>query len=264
MKCSITLPLLFCAAALYAQPLTSKTIIYSQNVRDSFELYISTPQHMDSHASYDVVYYCDANLKSGKKLRELIGSPTHRAKTERTIFVGIGHIGNFHVLRRRDFIVPIIANGDTSGRSANYGQTELFYRFLTTELMPDINARYKTNTANNSIAGHSLGGLFAFYCLFKNDTVFKNYYALSPALWIEHYSIYKFNSLKTDGHFSRNLYFSTGGLELVNHIRTGTNRMNRLLTRKKYPNLQVEYQIHKGKTHNSQVEQSLEYMLRLE
>jgi hypothetical protein len=130
--------------------------------------------------------------------------------------------------------------------------------------MPDINARYKTNTANNSIAGHSLGGLFAFYCLFKNDTVFKNYYALSPALWIEHYSIYKFNSLKTDGHFSRNLYFSTGGLELVNHIRTGTNRMNRLLTRKKYPNLQVEYQIHKGKTHNSQVEQSLEYMLRLE
>jgi len=240
----------------------NKTIIYSHNVKDSFEIYISQPPGIDTNKVYNVFYYCDANLKSGKKLKELITKSDYAIKASNTIFVGFVHMGNYHILRRRDFILPEIHNGDTAGISVNYGQIENFYRFLKLELIPKINSTYKTNQNHNSILGHSLGGLFVFYCLFKNDTLFKNYYALSPSLWVDNYSIYHFNKLTKENRNEKNLYFSAGGMEIFNHIKKGANRMEVFLKDKKYQNLKFEYSIHPGKTHNSQVEKSLDHILK--
>lgn len=239
----------------------SHTVMYSEQVRDSFEIYISLPPTFDSSIAYDVVYYCDANLNSGRKLRMMIADSLYKKKADSSIFVGIGHIGDFHELRRRDFILPEIKEGDTSGTSATYGQVEHFYQFLKTELIPSINKRFKTKNNNTSIIGHSLGGLFVFYCLFKNDSLFKNYYALSPSLWIDYYGIYHFNRLTKNLMPERNLYFSAGGLEVLNHIKAGTDHMNLFLQESKYQNLQFNYEVHNGETHNSQVEKSLKYIL---
>ncbi|MFZ1527455.1 MAG: hypothetical protein WAT19_01815 [Ferruginibacter sp.] len=59
---------------------TEMVVIYAQNVKDSFEIYISTPLAFDSSKSYDVVYYCDANIKSGKKIREMLNSGNYNKK----------------------------------------------------------------------------------------------------------------------------------------------------------------------------------------
>lgn len=238
------------------------SILYSKKVKDSFEIYINAPQTIESSKQYSAFYYMDANLKSGKKLRELIAKPEFSGKVNNTIFVGIGHIGNFHVLRRRDFILPEITNNDTSGASANYGQIENFHQFLKTELMPMVDSMYKINSAGNSILGHSLAGLFAFYCLFKNDTVFKNYYALSPSLWVDDYSIYKFNQLAEKSPGKKYLYFSSGGLEIFNRIKAGTNEMDLFLKKQNYAGITYKYEIHSRRTHNSQVEHSLDFILR--
>lgn len=260
--CSI-LFLSFVVLSCGQNPSTPPTnIIYSAKVKDSFEIYINAPQNIDTATQLSVFYYMDANLKSGKKLRELIGRPEFSDRVGRTVFVGIGHIGNFHVLRRRDFILPEINYGDTAGTSVNYGQTENFYQFLKTELVPLIGSMYKTDPNNNSILGHSLGGLFAFYCLFKNDTLFRNIYALSPSLWVDDYSIYRFNHLTQDSLNKKNLYFSCGGLEIFNRIKAGTNEMDRFLHKKNYPCLSYKYEIHSFKTHNSQVERSLDFILK--
>ena len=125
-----------------------------------------------------------------------------------------------------------------------------------------IDSTYKTRAGNNSILGHSLGGLFAFYCLFKNDTIFKNYYALSPSLWVDNYSIYKFNRLAEKDPVNKYLYFSSGSLEIFNRIKAGTNEMDLFLQKQNYPGLSYKYEIHGGKTHNSQVENSLEFILK--
>ena len=136
-------------------------IIYSHSVKDSFELYITVPKSYDSNQVYAVFYYFDANLKSGKKLREMIQQPAFASRVNKTIFVGIGHRGDFHELRRRDFILPSIRQGDTSGLAVNYGQATNFYNFMKNELMPIITKAYKTDPLNNSIMGHSLGGWVA-------------------------------------------------------------------------------------------------------
>lgn len=255
----LSIALASCAQKRSAPP---SMIMYSVKVKDSFEIYINAPKKTDISKQPSVFYYMDANLKSGKKLRELIAQPEFAARVDKTIFVGIGHIGNFHVLRRRDFILPGINNGDTAGASPDYGQIENFYQFLKTELIPMIDSNYKTNTSNNSILGHSLGGLFAFYCLFKNDTVFKNMYALSPSLWVDNYSIYKFNRLAAGSLNKKNLYFSCGSLEIFNRIKAGTNEMDLFLQKQNYPGLSFKYEVHSGKTHNSQVENSLRFILK--
>jgi predicted alpha/beta superfamily hydrolase len=236
-------------------------IMYSQYVQDSFEIYISTPPSFTSNSSYNIVYYCDANLKSGHHLQSLISTDQYNKSLGQVIFVGIGHIGNYHVLRRRDFILPEINGKDTMGRDKNYGQIEKFYLFLKYELMASINQRFKVNLNSNSIIGHSLGGLFVFFCLFQADSLFARYFALSPALWIDNYSIYKFNKIKEGFTGEKYLFFAAGSKETVNKILHGTNEAKEFLDRKSYMNLTYEYKILKDETHNSEVPISLKEIL---
>ena len=241
---------------------TKVEIDYSRNVGDSFEIYISLPKIFDSNNIYNVVYYCDANLKSGKHLRDLLDEGNYPDRLNNIIFVGIGHIGNYHVLRRRDFILPTINGKDTLGLDAQYGQTQKFYSFLRNELIPVINSRFRTNADSNSIIGHSLGGLFVFYCLFKSDGLFAKYFALSPALWIDNYSIYKFNRIDSGFNRKKYLYFAAGSRETLNRILKGTNNVKQFLDQKHYKNLIYDYDVWSGETHNSEVPLALEKMLQ--
>lgn len=241
----------------FGQFITRMTIEKSTKVNDDFEIYTSIPKIFDTLVNYNVVYYCDANLKSGKAIRALLSSSSANARLKNYIFVGIGHIGDYHKLRRRDFILPFINGQDTVAKDKDYGHVADFYSFLAEELIPSVNSRYKTNIHSNSIIGHSLGGLFAFYCLFKNENLFARYFALSPALWIDGYSIYKFNNIDTGFAVKKLLYFASGSNETMNKILKGTNQAKQFLDEKKYSNLQYIYDVHQGKTHLSQVPVSL-------
>jgi hypothetical protein len=79
------------------------------------------------------------------------------------------------------------ADGDTSPRS--YAQTfptaggaDRFLRFLTEELAPHIEARYRTQPYR-VLVGHSFGGLFALHVLMNHPQSFHAYIAISPSLW---------------------------------------------------------------------------------
>lgn len=253
--------LLLSLTSAYGQFNTKMQIEYSKTVGDSFEIYVSLPLTYNLNNTYNIVYYCDANLKSGRNLRELISANRYN-NLQNLIFVGIGHIGNYHILRRRDFILPTVNRYDTVGRDKNYGKTEKFYSYLKDELVPSINSKFKTNVDSNSILGHSLGGLFAFFCLFKSDNLFSKYFALSPALWIDKYSIYKFNRIQHSFAQHKYLYFAAGSKETVNKILKGTNEAKQFLDTKQYGNLSYNYDIWKGKTHNSEVPLSLEKILK--
>lgn len=242
----------------HQDPVNRTFTIYSTNVRDSFEIYIDLPRNFKQGGTYDVFYYLDANLKSGKKLRRFIQDSVTLKDSCNTVYAGIGHIGNYRVLRRRDFTVPKIENKNTLGGSENFGQCENFYSFLKTELMPTIKNRYNIEIAHNSIFGHSFGGLFSIYCLFKNDTLFNYYYSLSPSLWINNRSIYNFNHLSGTSTFRRHLFLSVGSKETLNRIKSGTDDFDKFLKNKQYPFLAFEYKIYDGETHNSQVILSIE------
>lgn len=61
------------------------------------------------------------------------------------------------------------------------GGAENFKRFLSNELMPRIDASYRTD-GFRVLSGHSASGQFALYCLGAEPSLFQGYIALSPSL----------------------------------------------------------------------------------
>lgn len=244
----------------HAQPNTTITHFYSTIVKDSFEIFASPVYRDPSKDTFDLVIYLDANLRSGIELRNQLNRHTEGREGHNNLFIGIGHLGNFHVLRRRDFILPFIHNMDTVPASAMYGHIKEFYAFVAYELIPYLEAHYQCS-GRRSILGHSLGGLFVIYSLFQNEAIFENFVALSPALWIDRYRIFSFNKIKDSLQANSYLYLSVGGKEQFNQILTGANKLFRLLQVRHYRNLKFEYKVHPGRTHNSQVPVSLKEAL---
>lgn len=93
-----------------------------------------------------------------------------------------------------------------------------FYHFLEEELVPRINACYKTDPLSNVISGHSFGGYFAIYSLLKllenNSGPFRKIIAVSPTLWYNDFYLYQvFDKIKTNSQENIMFYTAVGGLE---------------------------------------------------
>lgn len=87
----------------------------------------------------------------------------------------------------------IVVAIDSTVRIRDYTQTDWashwvggggaanFKRFLSTELIPEIDRTYRTD-GFRVLSGHSAGGQFALYCLTSEPSLFQGYFALSPSL----------------------------------------------------------------------------------
>lgn len=249
--------LLVVTNTLSAQFSTRHVIDTSAIVGDRFDLYISTPPGYHADSTYRVVYYLDANILSGRKLRRLLAAPEFNQILQQVVFIGIGHKGNYRACRNRDFLLPRKNGSRETMLQSKRGQAERFYMYLKQELIPTINETFHTDSGKNSIIGHSLGGLFVVYALFKQEDLFTNYFALSPSLWVHRYAVYNFNQIDTGFTQPKNLYFTSGSMEVLNKILKGSNQFQRFLSKKSYKGLNYEYQIWKRKTHISSVNPAL-------
>lgn len=82
--------------------------------------------------------------------------------------------------RTRD-LTPVTTT-DTANRFPTAGGAENFLSFLVDELMPYVNANYRT-APYDILVGHSFGGLFATYALLERPDAFDAYVSISPSLW---------------------------------------------------------------------------------
>jgi predicted alpha/beta superfamily hydrolase len=257
-----------CNGKLSQEVIDNKTTHFtrqSKYVKDSFDIYVSLPDGYDtSTASFPVIYYMDANLRSGREFRNAVYNARQKGKSLNAISIGIGHFGNYRELRRRDLITPFVkAAGDSLiSDEDNFGHCEEFYRFMQYELIPFVEKEYRCDS-NRSWVGHSLGGLFAFYCLFKHQPLFKNYVALSPALWINYSNIYDFEKkyFQQSTTLNATVYLCSGSWERLNKILTSARQMKDTLDKRKYSGLNFVYKEYEGETHNSEVPVALAEIL---
>jgi predicted alpha/beta superfamily hydrolase len=89
--------------------------------------------------------------------------------------------------RMRD-LTPNVSNKSPDGTEPENplpnesGGGEAFFEFLTRELIPTIEADYRT-LPYRVYVGHSLGGLTSTYTLLHHAGVFDGYLAIDPSLW---------------------------------------------------------------------------------
>jgi hypothetical protein len=83
--------------------------------------------------------------------------------------------------RRRDLTGPTRLASD-SAIATHVGGSAAFRKFIRDELMPAIRTRYRT-TAERTIVGESLAGLFIVETFLSEPAMFDHYIAIDPSVW---------------------------------------------------------------------------------
>jgi predicted alpha/beta superfamily hydrolase len=126
-----------------------------------------------------------------------------------TSFVGVDwHVDKTaEVLIAHQFIRPLIVVGiyntgekrideytPTRDPKHGGGYADLYGRMITEEVMPFIDAEYRTmqGPQNTGIGGSSLGGLVSLYLALQYPEIFGKVAAMSPSVWWNHKAILKF------------------------------------------------------------------------
>lgn len=163
-------------------PQTAETTVTSAHSGRSYRIQTATIGEAPP-AGYPVLYLLDGDtyFPYALPLAQTLLNPPGAGEKRALALVGIGYPGG-KILdlaqRTRDYTPPL-ANGD-----GDSGDAEAFARFLDEELPPLLAARIPIDRSQQSLFGHSYGGLFALYHLYTRGTM-RGYYLSSPSIWWE-------------------------------------------------------------------------------
>jgi predicted alpha/beta superfamily hydrolase len=187
------------------------TKLHLKHTKDSMHIFVSLPKkYSRDKKSYPVVYVLDANVYFDL----LKGNADN-------IIVGIGYKNAFLAdsLRDRDYTYPVAGKSDTMKVSG--GGLE-FLNFIDKELIPYIDKKYRSDSTDRTLMGHSLGGYFTLFAMsyhWKNPGPFQNYVAASPHLeYFNGYLLEEFRALKKKETKSKNLFMTSGGEEHLKEV----------------------------------------------
>lgn len=150
-----------------------------------------------------------------------------------------------------------VAADCTEAREEEYAPTKRgddYLRFLTQELKPEVDRRFRTDPARNYIGGSSMGGLISFYAGWTRPDVFAGAACLSPAFCGE-YAGPMARAVEGSAAAGRmpgtRFFLSCGsGDDLERLLLDGTLEMAGRLEKLGYPRERVEVRIAPGEPHN--------------
>jgi predicted alpha/beta superfamily hydrolase len=156
----------------------TRTTLKSNVLGEERVVLISTPAGYEtSKQSYPVLYLTDGDAHIGHTA-STIEFLARNGRMPQMIVVGITNTD-----RTRD-LTPVKSTAKTPDGAlqwATSGSADNFLKFIETELIPDVEKRYRVKPYR-VLAGHSLGGLFVVHAMMARPGVFNSYIAVSPSL----------------------------------------------------------------------------------
>lgn len=149
--------------------------------------------------------------------------------------------------RTRDLTPP---TADTSAFSTAGGADRLL-QFIETELIPEIDKRYRTKEYK-MLVGHSFGGLFAVHTFVHHPDVFDSYLAISPSLWWDNQKLVDQveTYLKGDGNNRKGHMYLTMGSE-TGAMLGGVRKVSALLEENPAENFYYQFDHMPDESHGS-------------
>lgn len=153
------------------------------NSRRNVILYLPPSYFKDQSRRYPVIYMHDGNnifdahtafMGVEWEVDEAAETLMTHGAIQEAIIVGVYNTPN-----RMDEYTP------THSKRYGGGRGDLYIRFLIEELMPAVNAKFRTLTGreHTGIMGSSLGGLISLYAGLAYPDVFSMIGSISPSLW---------------------------------------------------------------------------------
>ncbi|MGH7551936.1 MAG: alpha/beta hydrolase [Longimicrobiales bacterium] len=116
-------------------------------------------------------------------------------------------VGIENTSRRRD-LTGLTDNARDKAIAPVVGGSAAFRRFIRSELMPFIDARYRT-TSESAIVGESLAGLFVVETFFLEPDLFDTYIAFDPSLWWNNRELVEHAAARISVAAGRSLYLAS-------------------------------------------------------
>ena len=162
------------------------------------------------------------------------------------IIVGIPNTNRTRDLTPTHSIVNYDGKPDTSSNSRykSSGGGNNFLKFIGDELIPYIDAHYKTE-AFRIFAGHSFGGITTINCLLRQPDLFGAYIAISPSLWWDKGYLLDFanKKLKTNRVINKMIFYSDAneGASDKSTFHTNLLKFDSIVTQNKITGLDHKY-----------------------
>ncbi len=171
----------------------------------SYEIGIALPLSYGSTTrNYPAVVLVDGNFGFGT-LRETAALQSASGMVAEVVIIGVGTPRregfSAHLIKRLRDLTPAVPRidgadsrlvrklmGDVGAAGLSpqqaFGGADAFLAFLTAELLPFVAGRYRIDSADLGLFGHSAGGLFAIHALLTPGSPFTHYTAGSfPGDW---------------------------------------------------------------------------------
>ncbi|HEX6226818.1 MAG TPA: alpha/beta hydrolase-fold protein [Chryseolinea sp.] len=196
---------------------TKRFTHFSEIVRDTFVINVQVPhayfENPDAH--YRTAYVLDGNFYF-PMMASILRQYEIAGLLEPTILVAIGYrsFKEMDSLRTRDYLYPAALKSD---EMETVGGGERFYEFLTEELLPVIDGKYRTKQSERALLGHSFGGYFVLYSLMnqlkKKTSTFNKFVSASPTLWYNDFFIKDLPQHLKDNSHPLQIFISAGQRE---------------------------------------------------
>ena len=225
---------------------TQSLHLTSTIIGQEFGLSVNIPRdYQDSSKAFPVIYLLDGQWDF-PLLNAIFGEQYYDGFVPGAIVVGIAWGGknpNYDLLRARDLTPSATKQAPIGGNAPK------FLEFIKKELIPFIDARYRTKKNDRTLMGSSLGGLFTLYTLFQETTLFNRYVLTSPAIGWDDEVIesYVKNYAPKKSQLPVRLFMAVGGLE---GNETAFEKFAGRLKAKKLEGLEIETRVLEGSGHS--------------
>ena len=181
---SLILACLFGPPSRAAEPAVSQPLVIGETftmrsgaLDETRRINVYRPAWVEESVPLPVVYMPDGGIAEDfLHVAGLVQVSTGNGTMKPVLLVGIEN-----TQRRRDLTGPTNVASDREIAPVVGGSAK-FRKFIATELMPEIERRYRT-TEERAIVGESLAGLFVLETMVLQPELFDIYIAFDPSLW---------------------------------------------------------------------------------
>jgi predicted alpha/beta superfamily hydrolase len=199
--------------------------------RRTYRIFVAIPEGAPPKGGFSVVYVLDGNqffltASTDLSLRSYLG------ELRRAVMVGIDHpTSHFREMlqqRTKDLTTPLSPESLEKLRGSDpdlyamlgfamNGGVDSFLQVIEKEVKPFISTRAPVNIRDQTMFGHSLGGLTVLRALFTEPAAFRTFLASSPSIWWDDEAVLRdepsFSRQVTAGRIGPRVFIDVGRLE---------------------------------------------------
>ena len=161
----------------------------SKYTPNTYFIQVYIPYTPAPKSGYPVLYMLDGNavFNSASSIAQSLGGGSDKMGLDPIVIVTIGYPSEtqFSGQQRALDYTPLPKSDSQRDERYQYGGADNFLKFIQNELKPRIQQGIQINTQQQTLFGHSFGGLFTLNTLFKYPQSFNRYIAASPSLWFD-------------------------------------------------------------------------------